>query len=182
MTVDRKGFDDLMEEQRVRARKAREALGDLAWAGIDLGLDATPTEFTGYDHADGESRVLAIVADGELRDQIGRGVEGIIVLDRTPFYAEMGGQTADQGTLTMAYAKKPAKADDTYQKLKADIAAGTPETAYLFYGEESYLREYYLGELRRVLVPAGFEEFNYHCLEGRELTAQALAEMVEAMR
>ena len=81
----------------------------------------------------------------------------------------------------MAYTRKPAKADDSYQKLKSDIAAGTPETAYLFYGEESYLREYYLGELRRVLVPAGFEEFNHHCLEGRDLTAQALTEMAEAM-
>jgi len=81
----------------------------------------------------------------------------------------------------MAYAKKPAKTNDAYQKLKADIAAGTPETAYLFYGEESYLREYYLGELRRALVPAGFEEFNYHCLEGKDLTVQALGEMAEAM-
>ena len=46
MTVDQEGFQELMEEQRIRARKAREALGDLAWAGIDLGLDdATPTEF-----------------------------------------------------------------------------------------------------------------------------------------
>ena len=101
MTVDRKEFDELMEEQRVRARKAREALGDLAWAGIDLGLDATPTEFIGYEHTSGKGEILAIVADGELRDQIGRGVEGMIVLDRTPFYAEMGGQAADQGSLTV---------------------------------------------------------------------------------
>ena len=104
MRVDRKGFDELMEEQRVRARKAREALGDLAWAGIDLGLDATPTRFTGYDHTLDEGKVLAIVADGELRDQIGKGVEGMIVLDKTPFYAEMGGQVADHGTVTLGEA------------------------------------------------------------------------------
>ncbi|WP_295868905.1 alanine--tRNA ligase, partial [uncultured Oscillibacter sp.] len=47
MTVDQAGFDELMEQQRVRARKAREALGDVAWAGLDLGLDTTPTAFTG---------------------------------------------------------------------------------------------------------------------------------------
>lgn len=81
----------------------------------------------------------------------------------------------------MAYAKKSAKSDAVYQKLKADIAAGTPETAYIFYGEESYLREYYLGQLRKLLIPEGFEEFNYHRLEGRDLTAQSLGEMAEAM-
>ena len=82
----------------------------------------------------------------------------------------------------MAYGKKTSKKnDEAYQKLKADISAGTVGCAYIFYGEESYLREYYLGELRKKLVPAGFEEFNYHRLEGKELTVQALTEMAEAM-
>ena len=53
--------------------------------------------------------------------------------------------------------------------------------AYSPYGEESDLREYYLGEQRKKLVPAGFEEFNYHRLEGKDLTVQALTEMAEAM-
>ena len=81
----------------------------------------------------------------------------------------------------MAYAKKPPKSSEAYQKFKADLAAGTVGCAYIFYGEESYLREYYLGELRKKLVPAGFEEFNYHRLEGKDLTVQALTEMAEAM-
>ena len=82
----------------------------------------------------------------------------------------------------MAYGKKTSKKnDEAYQKLKADISAGTVGCAYIFYGEESYLREYYLGELRKKLVPTGFEEFNYHRLEGKELTVQALTEMAEAM-
>ena len=103
MTVDQEGFQALMEEQRIRARKAREALGDLAWAGIDLGLDdATPTTFTGYDGkltADG--KILAIVTDGEPCSSIRQGEEGIVVLDQTPFYAEMGGQAPDEGTITL---------------------------------------------------------------------------------
>ena len=81
----------------------------------------------------------------------------------------------------MAYAKKAPKTNETFQKLKNDLSTGTPGCAYLFYGEESYLREYYLGELRKTLVPAGFEEFNYHRLEGKDLTIQTLTEMVEAM-
>ena len=81
----------------------------------------------------------------------------------------------------MATAKKASKNTEAFQKLKADLSAGTPGCAYIFYGEESYLREYYLGELRKKLVPSGFEEFNYHRLEGKELTVQALTEMAEAM-
>ncbi|MEG1918184.1 MAG: alanine--tRNA ligase [Oscillospiraceae bacterium] len=101
MTVSRKEFDTLMNEQRERARAARAALGDLAWAGIDLGLDATPTAFTGYDMQKDIGKILAIVADGELRDEIAAGVEGFLVLDKTPFYAEMGGQVADHGTIAV---------------------------------------------------------------------------------
>jgi len=81
----------------------------------------------------------------------------------------------------MAYAKKAPKANEAYQKLKNDLSAGTLGCAYIFYGEESYLREYYLVELRKTLVPAGFEDFNYHKLEGKDLTVQALSEMAEAM-
>ncbi len=103
MTVDQKAFQELMEEQRVRARKAREALGDLAWAGIDLGLDdATPTTFTGYDGSlTAQGKILAIVTDGEPCSSIRQGEEGIVVLDQTPFYAEMGGQAPDEGTITV---------------------------------------------------------------------------------
>ncbi len=101
LSMDEDAFYALMEEQRTRARKAREALGDLAWAGIELGLDATPTTFTGYDRLSGTGRILAIVAGGELSSTIREGEEGILVLDRTPFYAEMGGQSPDHGTITL---------------------------------------------------------------------------------
>ena len=100
MTVDREGFDKLMEEQRLRARKAREALGDLGWAGIEFGSDVPASEFVGYDSGRIEdAKVVAIVAEGELVDEIVAGVEAAVVLDRTPFYAEMGGQVADRGVI-----------------------------------------------------------------------------------
>jgi len=100
-TVDESSFNKHMEDQRLRARKAREALGDLAWAGIDLGLDNTPTIFTGYENTSGPGIILAIVTQGEVSSSIRAGDEGIIVLDKTPFYAEMGGQSPDFGTISL---------------------------------------------------------------------------------
>ena len=99
MTVDEDAFQNLMEQQRVRARKAREALGDLAWAGVDLGLDPTPTQFTGHDHTVDQGTILAIVCDGEVCSETDEGKQGVLVLDCTPFYAEMGGQVADHGVI-----------------------------------------------------------------------------------
>lgn len=78
-------------------------------------------------------------------------------------------------------AEKKKTDNSGYQKLRSDLAAGTLGTVYIFYGEESYLREHYLSEMRKQLVPEGFEAFNYHRLEGKGLTAQALADAAEAM-
>ena len=99
MSVDEDGFKALMEEQRVRARKAREALGDLGWAGIEFGKSIPDTKFVGYDQKETEATVLALVSEDELQQELGAGAEGIIVLDQTVLYAEMGGQVADHGKI-----------------------------------------------------------------------------------
>ena len=99
MSVDQDEFKKLMEEQRVRARKAREALGDLGWAGIEFGKTIPDTRFVGYDSTVTQAKVLAIVADGEFREEITAGTEAILVLDQTTMYAEMGGQVADHGSI-----------------------------------------------------------------------------------
>ena len=81
----------------------------------------------------------------------------------------------------MAYKKKEPPVNKAFQKFKEDLSGGTPGCAYIFYGEESYLREHYLEKLKSLLVPAGFEEFNYHRLDGKDLSVQELAETAEAM-
>ncbi len=99
MGVDMDKYVQCREEQRVRAREARKALGDLGWAGIDLGLDTTPTSFVGYDVNVCEAKVLAVCVGEEVTGSITGGESGILVLDKTPFYAEMGGQVADHGVI-----------------------------------------------------------------------------------
>ena len=100
MTVDEPAFQTLMKEQRERARAARSS-DETAWAGLDLGLDNLPTKFTGYERLHDDCTILAIVAEDELRERVGSGVHASIVLDKTPFYAEMGGQNADHGLLIL---------------------------------------------------------------------------------
>ena len=101
MTVDETAFQTLMTEQKERAREARKALGDLGWAGVEFGKDMPATVFAGYEYDKlDDANVLAIVTDGQLVEEIVSGMDAIVVLDQTPFYAEMGGQVADHGIIT----------------------------------------------------------------------------------
>ena len=85
----------------------------------------------------------------------------------------------------MAYTKKKTSGSsakpNAYDKLKQDLEAGTVGNAYIFHGEETYLRDRALSRLREALIPDAFSEFNYHKADGKTLTAQSLEEMAEAM-
>ena len=99
MTVDLDEYNRNREDDKIRAREARKALGDLGWAGIDFGKDMPETQFVGYTTLENNAKVLAVVCEDELQQTVGQGAEAIIVLDETAMYAEMGGQVADHGTI-----------------------------------------------------------------------------------
>ncbi len=100
MTVDEEGFKVYMEEQRSRSRNARKASDGESWKSDGISFDeAAATEFLGYTQNTAEAKVVAIVADGEKCDIIGAGQTGVIVLDKTVFYGEGGGQVGDTGEL-----------------------------------------------------------------------------------
>ena len=102
-TVDGDRFAELMKEQRERARAARKNAGADAWkSGAALPDGLAATEFVGYTDMTCGATVLAIVKDGEPADTIAAGENGVIILDRTPFYAESGGQVGDKGTIADA--------------------------------------------------------------------------------
>lgn len=99
LSLSEEEFTNAMKEQKERARNARAAMGDFAWEEDVLSAVADSEIFTGYEHLETETTVKAIVVSGELRDEIKNGEVGTIVLNETPFYAEMGGQVGDSGSI-----------------------------------------------------------------------------------
>ena len=100
MTLDRAVFDEQMEAQRNRARSARQSQGGLGWAtsGEDFGADIR-CEFVGYDHDQVETKLAAISCDGEMVGEIHAPAKAVLILEKTSFYAESGGQVADTGVI-----------------------------------------------------------------------------------
>ncbi len=99
--VDRDGFEELMQKQRDRARKARREAGvsgELAQV-TQMIPEVPPTVFAGYETPELSARVTAVLTAEGRPGRLESGSEGWVVLDRTPFYAEAGGQVGDEGTL-----------------------------------------------------------------------------------
>lgn len=109
MKVDHAGFENEMEGQRERARKARQDVDSMQVQGGELGEIKVESKFVGYDQIQTDATVLAIVQNGVKIDKASEGQELHLILDVTPFYAESGGQIADLGTLTSNGVKASVK-------------------------------------------------------------------------
>lgn len=97
LTIDQEGYEAAMAEQRARARAAGSFKVDYNAAGLDL----PASEFLGYSSLAEQGKVLALVKDGKKVERLVEGDDGAVVLDRTPFYAESGGQAGDCGYLEL---------------------------------------------------------------------------------
>jgi alanyl-tRNA synthetase len=101
LTIDMAGYDAAMEEQRKRARAAGAFKVDYTAAGLEL----PATEFIGYSSLNEQGKIVALLKDGAKVERLSEGDDGVVVLDRTPFYAESGGQAGDTGYLSSGGAR-----------------------------------------------------------------------------
>ena len=130
ITVDFAGFENAMQMQRERARAASKFS-----MGKGLSFDGEKTEFVGYDSLQQEARIVAIYKDGAQVNEISAGDEAVIVLDRTPFYAESGGQAGDIGAISSGHGSFAV--DDTI-KIQSEVFGhkGRLSTGKLVVGED----------------------------------------------
>ncbi len=99
ISVDEDGFKKCMQEQKDKARADRASKTSSSWDEGSVILDCTKTEFTGYKDIDASAEVVAVIKDNTVCKSVVEGDEAVIVLNKTPFYAESGGQVGDTGVI-----------------------------------------------------------------------------------
>jgi len=114
--VDEEGFNRAMDAQRERARAASQFK-----SGETLVYEGPKTAFRGYEKLSEEARVVALYREGSKVDALAAGERGVVVLDRTPFYAESGGQVGDRGELTKGGVCLTLFAVEDTQKIQPDV-------------------------------------------------------------
>ncbi|WP_195575974.1 alanine--tRNA ligase [Paenibacillus sp. 1001270B_150601_E10] len=100
LSVDHEGFEQAMQEQRDRARAARQDVESMKVQGGALADYTTSSTFVGYQQVEANAKVLAIIVNEELAEEAPAGTTCQVILDQTPFYAESGGQVSDNGVFT----------------------------------------------------------------------------------
>ena len=140
LAIDREGFDREMERQRERARASwkgaeKDAKGAIAPAYREM-AEQGRTKFLGYEELAATSRVQGLLVERELRNEIGPGVEADLVLDRTPFYAETGGQVGDRGSLFALNGDKLADVQTAYPPVPGLTVHRIVATAPIRVGDE----------------------------------------------
>jgi alanyl-tRNA synthetase len=116
VAVDFAGFEAAMGQQREQARAANKFK-----SGTAVEYSGAKTEFLGYDRLRHVGEVVALYREGASVDKLSEGEHGVVVLDRTPFYAESGGQVGDRGTLGVVGAGKPTFDVTDTQKIQPDV-------------------------------------------------------------
>jgi alanyl-tRNA synthetase len=116
VAIDLAGFEAAMGQQREQARAANKFKG-----GAAVEYSGAKTEFLGYDRLRNEGEVVALYKNGSSVEKLNAGERGVVVLDRTPFYAESGGQVGDRGALWVAGAGKPTFTVDDTQKIQPEV-------------------------------------------------------------
>ncbi len=129
LTIDEKGFEQAMQQQRDRARAASKFA---AAAGEGVKTDAE-TEFSGYEGTEDRSRIVALFRGDKPVDALAAGDDGAVVLESTPFYAESGGQIGDTGILVED--GKLFRVDDTQKSGSANVHIGSVEQGELCVGD-----------------------------------------------
>ncbi|WP_459611706.1 alanine--tRNA ligase [Corynebacterium urogenitale] len=202
LSVDRDGFDALMAEQKARAKADNKAKkhGHADESVYRPFVDNHPTVFTGYTQLEDEGSVLGLVSDGSLVDRAAEGATVQVILDRTPFYAEAGGQMADRGEMTGAgFAGNVQDVQKVGKKVwlhtvtitGGEIAVGAKVTAKVSASWRHQARQAHSGThlihaaLRKVLGPTAVQagslnkpgylrfDFNY----GEQLTASQMRDI-----
>ncbi len=130
LALDYEGYEKAMERQRERARAASKFGMDYNAAGLNI---EGSTEFTGYEHIDGHETIRTVIVDGKEKNAQA-GDEAVVVLERTPFYAESGGQVGDTGLLTWSGGR--FKVTDTQKEGSNHLHIGTVIEGELFPGLE----------------------------------------------
>jgi len=100
LTLDLDGYEREMKAQQERSRAGGNFTADYSQGAAGNVLGDAKTEFTGYEHDANSAKVLAIISNGQAVERIEAGAEAVVFLDRSPFYAESGGQVGDTGVLS----------------------------------------------------------------------------------
>ncbi len=131
--IDETGFETLMNEQKEKARRARGDMEDAGWDEDVFMALKDETVFVGYESDESEGKLTAIAEGGELKDEAACGAHVTVVLDKTPFYAESGGQVGDTGVIEGADFR--IRVNDTKKQNGKFLHIGTVESGTARCGE-----------------------------------------------
>ncbi len=134
LSVDRERFTELAKEQRARAKADHAAKAGSSWADNSIKVEAAKTVFTGYTDFEAHAEILAIYKDGAEIEIAAEGENVVIVLDKTPFYAESGGQVGDTGVISCG--ENSASVGDTIKSEGHFLHVATVEQGSLSKGDK----------------------------------------------